>query len=263
MSEVASFFGDNQVILEKVMNAAFQVSEDCPFVARFLSQEDRWHIMNICLNRVSALFGPFHVFFNEARRCKSAYRSAWYLYTLTSQQNVHRGRFFVSPYKPVLSWVDRGVKRLRVDLVSEQEMRDIASSTIAPPDWGFFNNRHKQRWELLVRMSELFENQLVILDSNEKNGVEDDSDDVADESPRSPGSWQSVRHQDEVGMASHVSRHISNPRELAAKARRIARKHDVAESKDIDNCIMRVHIPFPSSDTCAPETSSKDVVLFE
>ena len=260
MSEVSSFFGDNQVILEKVMTAALKVSEKCPFVARFLSQEDRWHIMNICLNRESALIGPFHVFFNEARRCKSPYRSAWYLYTLTSQQNVHRGRFFVSPYKPVLSWVDRGVKRLRVDLVSEQEMRDIASGVICPPDWGFFNNRHKQRWELLVHMSELFENQLIILDSSDNLAGDDSS---LDESPRSPESWQSVRHEDECAAPSRVSRHTSNPRELAAKARRTARKHDVAQCKDIDNCIMRVHIPFPSSDTSTPETGSKDVVLFE
>jgi hypothetical protein len=245
ISEALSFFGNNSLILDKVRDAAYQSCEDTPFVPRFLSQDDRWHIMNICLNRISALFGPFHVFFNEARRSKSRYRSAWYLYTLTSQKNAQRGRFFVTPYKPVLSSADEGVKRLRVDLVNEQEMREIASGVIAPPDWGFFNNRHKQRWELLTKMSELFENQLVIIE----NCDGDSSSMDGDESPSTPSSWHPVH------------RHTSNPGEMARHARRIACKIAKNHLNDSDNCIMRVHLPFPG-ETDEPATT-KDVVLFE
>ena len=262
LADVSEFFGNNEVVLEKVLSAALKTDEATPFVGRFLSEEDRWHIMNICLNRISAIFGPFHVFFNEARRCRSCYRSAWYIYTLTSTQNAHRGRFFVTPYKPVLSSVDRGVKRLRIDLVSEQEMREISSGVIKPPDWGFFNNRHKQRWELLEKMSELFENQLVILESCEN---EDESSQEIDESPRTARSWHhepwTPPKQD-----SHfqLSRQSSNAGEKALQARRVACRLAKDNKRDSDNCIMRVHIPFPaSSENADEEISSKDVVLFE
>jgi hypothetical protein len=278
LEDVSVFFGGNEVIVEKVLHAALATDDENPFVARFLSQEDRWHIMNICLNRISSIFGPFHMFFNEARRCKSCYRSAWYLYTLTSNQNAHRGRFFVTPYKPVLSSVDRGVKRLRVDLVSEQEMREISSGTICPPEWGFFNNRHKQRWELLRKMSELFENQLVIIESCDNNDEEDELSQHGDESPITPSSWQPVRveddrHYDDVShntwspmkqdLPMRLSRRVSNPGEKARQARRVACRLAHDQHRDTDNCIMRVHIPFPASSENADETTSKDVVLFE
>ena len=283
------------------MLAASRTTNEVPFITRFLSQDDRWHIMNIVINRISSLFGPFHIFFNEARRSKSYYRSAWYLYSITCQQNIHHGRFFVTPYKPVLSRVDMGVKRLRVDLVNETEMREIASGSIAPPAWGFFNNRHKYRWEILMKMSELFENQLVIIDKNDvspssrpisrvsslanqgllfedgheldsRSEDEDDSGEcVGDEiSPKSPHSWESVRNENSSSSRmwsppriQSPDRHTSNPREQAREAVRCGRKSNKKRARDIDNCIMRVHIPFPTADASASEPESKDVVLFE
>jgi len=267
LDDVSRFFNNNEIVLEKVLSAALKTDESNPFVGRFLSQEDRWHIMNICLNRISAIFGPFHLFFNEARRVKSCYRSAWYIYTLTSTQNAHRGRFFVTPYKPVLSSVDRGVKRLRVELLSEPEMRDIASGVIKPPDWGFFNNRHKQRWELLHKMSELFENQLVILENCDS--VEDDEISLdGDESPRTPSSWQPLNEQlspAKQDYQMHLVRLQSNPADRARQARRVACRLAKDGNRETDNCIMRVHIPFPAStaNSDQDEASSKDVVLFE
>ena len=312
MNDVYQFFGNNEIVMEKVIEAAAQVTREIPFVTTFLSHEDRWHIMNICVNRVSAIFGPFHVFFNEARRCKSYFRSAWYLFTISSSQNQHHGRFFVTPYKPVLSKVDMGVKRLRIDLVNEQEMREICSGTIVPPKWGFFNNRHKQRWELLTKMGELFENQLVIVNDhpepvhplsppsvtrlgssessplfsepeetldrfvNDQSPLEDnDSIDGADDSnssypqgctPSSLGESWSNLSECLRSYAEAQQRHSpTNPRELAFRAIRSARKHK-SEWKNTDNCIMRVHIPYPSSvidDSTVCETHAKDVVLFE
>lgn len=263
IENVSSFFGFNDVILEKLMVAASSATREIPFVSHFLSLKDRWHVMNMCMNRVSAIFGPFHVFFNEARRCKSFYRSAWYLYTLTSQQNLHHGRFFVTPYKPVLSKVDVGVKRLRIELVNEEEMREICSGSIKPPDWGFFNNRHRKRWELLVKMGELFENQLVIVDSE---GQHDNSscEGSLEGSPRSPTTlWQSI----DASKVKTSPRAPANPRELAATASRSGRRSFKNNNRktNIDNCIMRVHIPYPSSvgEGMPAETSSKDVVLFE
>ncbi len=270
MSSAIEFFGHNQIVVEKLASASINACEESPFVAQFLSQEDRWHIMNMCMNRISALFGPYHVFFNESRRSKSCFRSAWYLYTISSQQNDHRGRFFITPYKPVLSRVDRGVKRLRVELVSEQEMRDIASGVIKPPDFGFFNNRHKLRWDLLMKMSELFENQLVIIE----NCVEGSDESPGDESPRTESSWQPIKYEgsrygDQPNRSWSptkqdfgLNRHISNPVEMARQARRNACKLGRNQCRDLDNCIMRVHIPIQSSDE-SEETSTKDVVLFE
>jgi hypothetical protein len=57
----------------------------------------------------------------------------------------------------------------------------------------------------------------------------------------------------------------TNPRELAYRAIRSARRHKNGW-KNTDNCIMRVHIPYPSSvvdSTTVCETYAKDVVLFE
>lgn len=299
--DISSFFGDNDVVMEKVMLATSRTTNDVPFITRFLSEDDRWHIMNIVMNRISALFGPFHIFFNEARRCKSNYQSAWYLFSISCQQNVHHGRFFVTPYRPVLSRVDMGVKRLRIDLVSESEMRDICSGPIKPPEWGFFNNRHKYRWEILVKMSELFENQLVILDrgdlspqslervnskdesdwyrqlifedGNERSEDEEEEDDenvpASDISPKSPSSWHAVSEQAPSRLWSpsrqeSLEKHSSNPREKAREAALCGRRCSRKRNRESDNCIMRVHIPFLSSEplpACAKSTS-EDVVLF-
>ena len=261
------------------MTAACQATAELPFVPRFIAQEDRWHIMNICMNRISALFGPFHIFFNEARRCKSYYKSAWYLYTITSQQNMHHGRFFVTPYKPVMTSVDVGVRRLRIELVNEQEMRDICAGSIQPPDWGFFNSRHRHRWETMVKMGEMFEHQLVILESADLSaGEEEDEDesgaspcDASDVSPKSPSSWQSVQkpgNEDEMARTWSPKKHEAaglNAGALARQASRCGRRSDKHRVSEMDNCIMRVHIPFPTSlvDNAECETSSRDVVLFE
>ena len=272
LQDVGSFFGNNEVVLEKVMEAAARATSSAPFVSRFLSHKDRWHIMNLCMNRVSSVFGPFHVFFNEARRCKSYYRSAWYLYTLTSQQNLHHGRFFVTPYKPVLSKVDVGVRRLRIELVNEQEMREVCAGGIKPPDWGFFNNRHRKRWELLVKMGELFENQLVIVESGDAREEEEGQQNVAggesdDATPTSLDERDVNRTWSPSRSDFARRRRSPNPRDLAETAARSGRIRNkkTSSNKDIDNCIMRVHIPYPSYlvDGACAETSSKDVVLFD
>ncbi len=140
-------------------------------------------------------------------------------------------------------------------MVNEQEMREVSSGVIKPPDWGFFNNRHKQRWDMLERMSELFENQLVILENCEEEDSEDFSN-SGDESPLTPSSWHPLKEGDH-----HLTRHISNPGEKARNARRVACRLAKNSRRDTDNCIMRVHIPYPGSNEGEP--SSKDVVLFE
>lgn len=266
MSDLTEFFGRNELVVEKVRAAALLSREEMPFVPMHLSNEDRWHIMNICLNRVSALFGTLHVFFNEARRCKSYYRSAWYLLTVSFSQNVHRGRFFVTPYKPVLSKVDVGTKRLRIDLVNESEMRDICAGTVCAPEWGLFNSRHKHRWEFLQKMSNLFENQLIIL-NDERGPVHPSSPGMRRPLDESPQTEESCNLSDSSSDSEELDRlsphHLPpNPRELARHASRIARHHECCES---DNCMVRVHIPYPSSmiDPNPPETHAKDVVLFE
>ncbi len=302
MADIDEFFNHNEVVIDMIRQAAMCTSEEQPFVATFLSQEDRWHVMNICMNRISSIFGAFHVFFNEARRCKSYFRSAWYLFAISSAQNKHRGRFFVTPYKPVISRVDVGVRRLRIELVNEQEMRDICCGVIKAPEWGFFNNRHKQRWNILQKMSELFENQLVIV-NEEPNPIDPSSPGVvsrvtsltendtrfffpppksADSSPRdstpddqaaaTKDTSDNSDEEDETspalfgepcGGGTHHPTSSTNPRELALRAIRSARRHK-SMCKETDNCILRVHIPFPSSVVeNMQETHAKDVVLFE
>ena len=156
------FFGGNTFAVEQLLEAAKKTTKENPVVTKFLDKDDKWQVLNICTNQISSLFAPYHIFFNEARRCASYYRSAWYCFTLTCTRNEAAGRYFITPFKPVPGKDDIGALRIRVVMVNEQELRDIASGAIQPPSWGFFNDRHRERWAILKAFSELFESQLQL-----------------------------------------------------------------------------------------------------
>ena len=145
VKDIFPFFGSNTYAVEKLLEAATKTTKEDPVVTKFLDKDDKWHVLNICTNQISSLFAPYHIFFNEARRCASYYRSAWYCFTLTCTRTEGAGRYFITPYKPVGDKDDVGALRIRIVLVNEQELRDICSGAIAPPEWGFFNARHEER----------------------------------------------------------------------------------------------------------------------
>ena len=261
VKDLSSFFGNNEFVVEKLLAAAAKTTNKEPILTKFLENSDKWHVLVSAMNQISSQFAAYHVFFNEARRCESYYRSAWYCFTLTCSRSPAHGRFFITPYKPVVN-EDVGALRIRIILVNEQELRDIATGVIAPPAWGFFNERHKFRWDILKRFSELFERQLQSV-----TGAANNADWGANLCGRL------VRRRGSNGPAAKKT--------PSAQYQEAAQQGLRQEYEPEDNCFLRIHIPFPASrgggdstscqdglirpgsDTPPSETRSKDVVLFE
>lgn len=235
----------NEYILARVLEAAQKAaaSKD-PMLMTQLSAEDKWHVLNTCTNHISSCFAPYHVFFNEARRTKSYYKSAWYCFTLTCAQTEASGRWFITPHKPVGAG-DVGSLRIRMVLINEQELREIASGTVEAPMGGMFNGRHESRWQVCQRFAELFGRQLQRVTGSVDN--EDWGKNLC-------GTLGRKKVASQVRLAS-----LDNA--------------TVPEYTPEDNSILRIHIPFPSSnfrvgededDVVVPEDAvAKDVVLFE
>lgn len=239
----------NEYILSQVLEAAERMATSSDsMLMQELSAEDKWHVLNVCTNHLSACFAPYHVFFNEARRVQSVYKSAWYCFTITCHQTTAHGRWFITPYKPV-GIDDVGCLRIRIVLMNEQELREIAAGETTAPD-KFFNGRHESRWRVCERFAEMFQRQL--------RRVAGSSDVNAD--------W---------------GRNLCG--RMSKKERSIEALHRLSESTPEytaeDNCILRLHVPFPSvmqgadrdRDPAGTGTGSvglednvsKDVVLFE
>ena len=256
VEDINTFFANSSFVVDKLISAANKTTVNEPILTKFLENDDKWHILASCMNQISSLFAPYHIFFNEARRCESYYRSAWYCFTLTCTRSVGHGRFFITPYKPVVS-EDVGAQRIRIIMVNEQELRDIATGVISPPSWGFFNERHKFRWDLMKRFSELFERQLQSVTGTSTN---------ADWGANLCG--RLVHRRNSKGNKNGAK----NPSVQVMEA---AAKRTNQEYLPEDNCFLRMHIPFPASRDLHPEgldasfnsangeNRSKDVVLYE
>lgn len=269
---------NNEYIVSKLLDAAEQavVSKD-PVLMTKMTMEDKWHVLNTCTNYISSFFAPYHIFFNEARRVKSYYKSAWYCFTLTCAQTESGGRWFITPHHPVGPG-DCGSLRIRIVLMNEQELRDIACGNLeAPPN--LFNGRHESRWATCQRFAELFNRQV--------NRLTGGIDVAIDESgPVSPGAvatdvWQMAGQRWE-DWGKHLTRRLAagvglTPRghSQEEEEENAASPHSASSSAEQpeDNAILRIHIPFPSRATVTKadlreqqleeENVTKDIVLYE
>lgn len=70
------------------------------------------------------------------------------------------GRFFITPFRPVIEQADVGNLCIRIVLVSEPELRMVASGEIAAPEKGFFNKRHEGRWKVMQALANLMVRQV-------------------------------------------------------------------------------------------------------
>lgn len=127
---IAEVFRNEFVLANVLRTAEMAVAKNEPFLVTQLSQEDKWRLLTTCSNHLSSCFAPYHVFFNEARRVESYYQSAWYVFTLTCAQTEASGRWFITPLKPV-GKDDVGMLRIRIVMMNEQELREIASGAFA------------------------------------------------------------------------------------------------------------------------------------
>lgn len=236
----------NEYILSRVLECAEESAADKdPMLMRKLSLEDKWHVLNTCTNHLSSCFAPYHVFFNEARRVKSYYRSAWYCFTLTASQTQATGRWFITPHKPV-GVDDCGSLRIRIILMNEQELRDVHAGNIEAPESGLFNGRHESRWEICQKFADLFGRQLRRVTGSETSP--DWGTNLCGTLKKKAGSHQRLAQLPNMANAP------------------------VPEYEPDDNAILRIHIPFPGSNKPAGDDDeavgknegvSGDVVLFE
>lgn len=227
----------NEYILSKVLEAAEQAAvSGNPMLMTRLSVEDKWHVLNSCTNHLSACFAPYHLFFNEARRVASHYRSAWYVFTITCHQTSAGGRWFITPFKPV-GVDDIGMLRIRIVLMNEEELREIASGAVEPPA-EFFNARHESRWGICQSFADFFQRQLQNVTGT------------------TSGEW-----------GRNLCGTIKRKRDPSNQHLPTMRKMPVPDYEPEDNAILRIHIPIPSRETNEERRSedavSKDVVLFE
>eukprot|EP00747_Dinoflagellata_sp_TGD_P142920 gnl/TRDRNA2_/TRDRNA2_176311_c0_seq32.p1 gnl/TRDRNA2_/TRDRNA2_176311_c0~~gnl/TRDRNA2_/TRDRNA2_176311_c0_seq32.p1 ORF type:complete len:325 (+),score=50.63 gnl/TRDRNA2_/TRDRNA2_176311_c0_seq32:65-1039(+) len=228
----------NQYIRDKIVEAAMKGAETGdPFIMKHFQHEDKWHVLVECLNHISSLFAPHHLFFNECSRAQVYYRSSWYCFTLTCHQDTGAGRFFITPHKPLNRRDDVGMMRVRIVMVSEKELRSIAEGSIEPRASGCFNERHQNRWEVLERFAAMFQRQLQHEDSAEKLTA-----------------WQGM-----LSRKNATGFRLDPPD-----------NHDPDDQEE--NAFLRVHVPFPSTKslpdpkdkkTRSSEIGAQDVVLFE
>jgi len=143
--------------------------------------------------------------------------------------------------------------RIRILLVNEKELREIAAGNVETPSVGMFNGRHEARWMICQRFADLFGRQLQRVTGS--FGTEQD--------------W-GKNLCGRIGAKKKTS---------ASRLSDLATAPPAPEYEPEDNAMLRIHIPFPSSnntrasngdgkrdiDRTADEddTVSKDVVLFE
>lgn len=216
---------------ESCVKAAQAGQSHDPVLPCHLAPEDKWHVLNTCTNHISSCFAPYHVFFNEARRVESYYKSAWYCFTLTCAQTDAGGRWFITPHHPV-KFDDIGMMRIRIVMMNEEEMREIASGAIQAPSSGLFNGRHESRWKICRRFAELFSRQV--------EHVTGTSGSDANWGPNLCGRLS--RKKGVIG-SSHAL--LSGLDKQERQEKQEAQEKPAPHPEE--NSILRIHIPFPSS----------------
>merc|ERR1719382_278391 len=64
MTKKISEIFTNEYVREMVLDAASKTTEENPFVCSYLRVEDRWNVLVKVQNRLSGIFGPYHLFSN-------------------------------------------------------------------------------------------------------------------------------------------------------------------------------------------------------
>mmetsp|Transcript_106044 Transcript_106044/g.204081 ORF Transcript_106044/g.204081 Transcript_106044/m.204081 type:complete len:446 (-) Transcript_106044:76-1413(-) len=172
--------GGNEYLRRELLRAAQtcrQRSRNC-LVTRWLRADEKYHVLQDCLNAVSSLFGPNFVHFNALGGDKSEqFKSTWYCLTVTTptrpekRQSVPQRRLSsrfnelcVPSPNNTCTFTDMNRTpraTLRVVLVNESELRRIADGKLRQPGWGFFNTRHAERYRMLEDFARNFQKQLV------------------------------------------------------------------------------------------------------
>lgn len=275
--------GGNRYLVHELLQAtqtARQQSRNC-LVVRFLPEDAKYHVLQACLNEVSALFGQNFVHFNALDGDTSGvFKSTWYGLTVmtptrppsrsTSQK---RGSDLAEgDAKETMTFTDMSRMpraTLRIALVNESELRRISDGKLRPPSWGFFNERHEERFRMINDFAKNFGKQLVRTSAdarsiNERNPFTSEKvhSKTAPEAKQDGGHMKRVQSVPNMGMAMAMSKSRSGSKDLvtqssesdlgANRERRASRdeKWDQKEGKETDvgvisenNCFLRLHVP--------------------
>lgn len=171
---VKKLFGGNQHLADVLRDSARQCHEqshNC-LVARWIPPDERYHILQMSLNAVSALFGANYVHQNAlGESSKNLFKSTWYCLTIMTPSRLeNRIPGMQAKTSPQPSTMETCTftdmtrtprQTLRVCIVNETEIRAIADGKLRPPNWGFFNSRHAERYRMLCDFCRNFQTQLV------------------------------------------------------------------------------------------------------
>lgn len=271
--------GGNRYLVEKLRRAACAArrrTRNC-LVTRWLDDDEKYHILQACLNEVSSLFGENFVHFNALDgETSGMFKSTWYCITvMTPTRREQRpapkaGRkaspAIAGPRDQTATFTDmtrRPRASLRVALVNESELRRIADGKLRPPNWGFFNDRHAERYRMLTDFARNFQKQLVRTSADARSvsarnpfTSEKVHAQAAPESKPDGGLMKRVHSvpnmaNSDLKPSRGLAKDLSN--DDFRKDQRLTPEADVADADggSENNCFLRLHVPsYVGSATC-------------
>jgi len=283
----------NSYLVQELLKAAekCQKSGCRSMVTRWLPPDERYHVLQACLNAVSSLFGPNFVHFNALNGERSSlFKSTWYCITVTmptrprdcdeAQQRQQRQASMTAAASDITS---SRRPALRVTLVNESELRRIADGKLSPPSWGFFNSRHATRYHVIEDFAKNFQMQLVRTPADGKPVGERSqfiSETVHVATPRPDGGlMKRVQSQPNLVQASHRRSDQKGRNTILAKSVCSSQLNEqtgsgVAKNADLiqacttagdedtetvaeGNCFLRLHVPhYVGESLCSVQEAS-------
>jgi len=172
--------------LRRATIACRQQSSNC-LVMRWLPADPKYHTLQACLNEVSSLFGQNFVHFNALDgETTNLFKSTWYCLTVmmptrdtrapqkkemrrnsSTQKAVRGGEVDTTCTFTDMTRQPRAT--LRVVLVNETELRRVADGKLRPPAYGFFNERHAERFRMITDFGRNFQKQLIRTPANSRS----------------------------------------------------------------------------------------------
>lgn len=174
--QLLDVFQGNVYLVQELLRGARQCRQqgrNC-MVTRWLPPDERYHVLQACLNVVSSLFGANYVHFNALDgEHSNLFKSTWYCLTVSTpmrpdnkaqellQRSASKQALAANQTCTFTDMSRMPRATLRVLLVNETDLRRIADGKLNPPSWGFFNSRHAERYRMLLDFSRNFQKQLV------------------------------------------------------------------------------------------------------
>lgn len=237
---------------------------------RWLRGDEKYHILQACVNVASSLFGSNHVHFNAAGggAAGGGAKSVWYCVTIMmpTRPSARQPSKTNSSTATFTDMSRRPVPRCKLVLVNESELRRMVDGKFEPPTWGFFNDRHAERYQMLLDFAQNWRHTLALttaqghqMDLRNPFTSEMVHRAKTPDSEVDPGTLKRVRSQpvlsptrEKNGGTSRAGKqgarlglekgHGSRP--PAVRGAVPASLEEIDADADDQNCFLRVHVPF-------------------